>query len=130
MPSVGFEPGDVQSGGRVVPAEPVILPAEVQVKDRAIALVGPVVNPFNTSRFDFIGLNGMLPMVHCRPALFCLDVAFFELVPAQGAGLDEAGDFASVANTGYDRYGGQTGGLGEEAGVSDGPVRVALVGGP
>ena len=96
----------------------------------ARALVGPVVNPFNTSRFDFIGLNGMLPMVHCRPALFCLDVAFFELVPAQGAGLDEAGDFASVANTGYDRYGGQTGGLGEEAGVSDGPVRVALVGGP
>ena len=41
------EPGYVPSGGRVVPAESGILPPEVQVQDRAVALVSPVVNPFN-----------------------------------------------------------------------------------
>ena len=41
------EPGYVPSGGRVVPAESAILPPEVQVQDRAVALVSPVVNPFN-----------------------------------------------------------------------------------
>ena len=41
------EPGYVPSGGRVVPAESAILPSEVQVQDRAVALVSPVVNPFN-----------------------------------------------------------------------------------
>ena len=41
------EPGYVPSGGRVVPAQPAILPSEVQVQDRAVALVSPVVNPFN-----------------------------------------------------------------------------------
>ena len=40
------EPGYVPSGGRVVPAESAILPSEVQVQDRAVALVSPVVNPF------------------------------------------------------------------------------------
>ena len=41
------EPGYVPSGGRVVPAESAILPSEVQVQDRAVALVSPVVNPFD-----------------------------------------------------------------------------------
>ena len=41
------EPGDVPSGGRVVPAELGVLPAEVQVQNRAVALMGTVVDPFD-----------------------------------------------------------------------------------
>ena len=44
------EPGDVPSGGRVIPAELSIFPAQVQVQRLAVSLVSPVVNPFDGDR--------------------------------------------------------------------------------